>query len=96
VFLATHRIAIAIRELLAFPAVTRPKPTRLHSWWRIGVLFPVKLSLEGVHGNCARSLTSYFIAFEFPPAMEVVELISARLVSAVCDFIQHAGTASFV
>ena len=38
-------------------------------------------------------LTFYFIAFEFPRAMEVTELISARLVSAICDFIQHPRAA---
>jgi len=38
-------------------------------------------------------LTFYFAAFEFPQAMEVIEPINARLVSAICDFIQHGRTA---
>jgi len=39
-------------------------------------------------------LTFYFIAFGFLRAIEVIEQISARLVRAICDFIQHARTAS--
>ena len=31
--------------------------------------------------------------FEFPRAMEVIESISARLVSVICDFIRRARTA---
>ena len=38
-------------------------------------------------------LTFYFIAFGFPQAMEVIEPISAHLINAIWDFIQHARTA---
>ena len=75
---------------------------RLRSWCRIGVLFPVKLSSGIVRGETGSNKVSsqtqlvililYFIAFGFPPAMEVIEPINAHLVRAICDFIQHART----
>jgi len=40
-------------------------------------------------------LTFYFIACGFARAMEVIEPISACLVSAIYDFTQHGRTASF-
>jgi len=53
----SHMIMIAICELIRFPAVTWPRPMGLHSWCHTRVLFPVKLSLEIVCGDCARSQT---------------------------------------
>ena len=53
----SHTITIIIRELLGFPAVTCLRRMRLRTWCRIGVLFPVRLSLEIARGDCARSQT---------------------------------------
>jgi len=39
------------------------------------------------------NLTFYFRVFGFPRAMEVIEPILARIVSAICEFIQRARTA---
>ena len=50
-------IAITICELLWIPAVTRSGSMKLRTWCRIGVLLPVKLSLEILRGDCARSPT---------------------------------------
>jgi len=63
-FLAT-RLRSTIYELLEFPGVKWPKTMRLRSWCRIGVLFPVKLSLEIGHRECARSLTQLNFDFLF-------------------------------
>jgi len=61
----SHTNAITFRQLLGFPAVTRPKPMRLRSWCRIGVLFPVKMSLEILCGDCARSRTQLTVSCDF-------------------------------
>jgi len=37
-------------------------------------------------------LTSYLIAFGFSRAIEVIEPISVRLVSMICNYIQHANS----
>ena len=43
--------------LLGFPGVTWPRLMTLSSLWRIGVHFPVKLPLEILRVDCARSHT---------------------------------------
>jgi len=53
--ISIHTIAITIHKLIGFSKVIWSKLMRLRSWCRIGVLFLIKLSLDIMGGDCARS-----------------------------------------